>query len=375
MSEKNFKKLKLLFCINSLSAKGGGAEKILSIISKELSDYDKYHISIISFDNPGRKFFYKFSNKIKIYKLGNLEIFKGRFFKNINRIIIMMIYMFKIKPNISFGFMHSNYINLSFASIFSKSKIVACEHIVPQHFTNKRLEFFLIKLSSFFFDKISVVSTQVKKLFPLILQKKMIVLNNFVDLVDKPHTKQNRNRFKRILSVGRLEDQKNFLTLIYAFNVFQQKFNDWKLDIIGDGWQKKNIVKQIKNFKIEKKIRIINFKKNLNQDYLKSSFYVCSSIYESFGLTVAEALLHNLPVIAFKKCTGVNNIIKHQKNGILINAVYYDYQNLALAMIKLASNKKLIKQLSNYNNKKIFEENSKKLVVKKWIRLINTLSK
>lgn len=371
MKKKKNNKIRLLFCINSLSAKGGGAEKILSIISNELSLDEKYEIHILTFDKPYEKLFYNFSKNININKTGNYEFFTNKILKNINRIFILLLFLNKIKPKISFGFMHSNYINLSFASLFSKSKIVACEHIVPEHYENKKLEYKLIFFCSYLFDKITVVSNQVKNLFPKHYKKKMVVVNNFVI----PIKKQEKTNFKKtntIISIGRIEEQKNYLTLIYAFNILQKTFKNWKLKIIGDGSKKKQLLETIKYFKLTNKVQILNYTKNLYPHYKSASLYVCSSIYESFGLTVAEAINFNLPVIGFKSCTGINELISNHKYGILVNTYHYDYKTLGNEMIRIIKfiKKNKIKKPKNNN---LFKKNSKKIVLNQWIKLINNL--
>ena len=366
-------KTKLLFSVNSLSAKGGGAEKILSIVSNELSLHDKYEISVITFDKPNQKLFYDFSSKINIYKLGKHEFFSNKILKNINRTFILMVYLLKLKPNVSFGFMHSNYINLSIASLLSNSKIIACEHIVPEHYKNRIWEYMLIKFTSKIFDKIAVVSNQVKQLFPKDLQKKMIVLNNVVEPIKKHKSPKIRKK-KTILSIGRFEEQKNYLTLIYAFNIFQKKHKKWKLKIIGDGSQKKEILDAIKYFKLEKKVEILNYKKELYYYYKSSSLYVCPSIYESFGLTVAEAISMNLPVIAFKECPGVNELITHKKNGILVDSYYYDFNSLANEMIDLVNDKKLTDRITNNSKIDLLTKNTKPKVLNEWAKLIKNIS-
>jgi hypothetical protein len=143
------KNAKLLFCINSLSNKGGGAEKVLSSVLNYLVNKN-YDVKLITFDNKQEKFFYNFNKKIDTYLLGETILFKNKYLLNLNKIFILIFYLLKLKPNITFGFMHSMYINLTFASFFSKSKIVACDHILPDHFSNKKFEFFLVKLSFFF---------------------------------------------------------------------------------------------------------------------------------------------------------------------------------------------------------------------------------
>ena len=368
MNNKKFKKKTILFSVNSLSAKGGGAEKILSIISNELSKYNNYKISLITFDKPNQKLFYDISSKIEIYKLGNYEIFSNKFLKNINRILILAIWLIKIKPQLSFGFMHSNYINLGIASIISKTKIIACEHIVPQHYENRKWEYNLIIFTSRIFKKITVVSNQAKRLFPNNLQKKMVVINNVVEPIQEYRINKLKKE-KIILSIGRIEEQKNYLTLIYAFNLFQKKYKKWKLKIIGDGTQKKNLIDAINYFKLKDKVIILNYTKDLYKHYKSSSLYVCPSIYESFGLTVAEAISCKIPVVGFKDCPGVNKLINSQ-NGILVEGHYNDYQSLGKEMINLVENDKLLKKIKKSNEEKYFLKNSKSNVLKEWLNLI-----
>ena len=372
MLKRKKKQTKLLFCINSLSTKGGGAEKILSIILKHLEKKD-YQIDLITFDKKKTNFFYKFPKKINIYKLGDLINYNNKYLIHINRIIILFIFLKRLKPSISFGFMHSSYVDLSFASIFSKSKIIACEHIVMDHFKKRKFELFLIYLSSIFINKITVVSSQVKNKFSKFLQKKMISIENFVDkknYLNKPKLK----RKKIILSVGRIADQKNYSTLIKAFHVFNQKKREWKLVIIGEGYDKRNLIKLINDLNLKKNVKFLNFTKKLNKLYKTSSLYVCSSIYESLGLTVAEALINRLPCIGFKNCDGVNKLIKHNKNGILINGDMYDYNKLGQEMINLTKNKNKIKNMINYYDPNFLNKNSDSVVLKKWLKLIKEMT-
>mgnify|MGYP006076386893 CR=1 FL=1 len=364
-------KIKLLFCINSLSEKGGGAEKILSIVLNYLATKN-FDISLITFDKKDSKFFYNFPKSISVYRLGDLLFTKNKYLSNLSKIIIYIIYLLKIKPKISFGFMHSSYVNLAFAAIFSKSKIVACEHILPGHFVDKKIEFFIIKIALIFIDRITVVSNQIKNQFSNFFNTKIEILNNIVDLSDYPK-KNKHKRQKIILSVGRMVMQKNFRTLIKAFHLFYQKNKDWRLIIIGDGEERQSLSNKIKDLNLKKCVKLINYKKNLTTYYQKSSIYACSSIYESFGLTVAEALVQKLPCVAFKKCSGVNKIIKNGKNGFLINGNVNDYIALSLRLHQLANNKKVLKKMQNFYDPNFLIKNTDVYVFKKWLKLINEM--
>ena len=97
--------------------------------------------------------------------------------------------------------------------------------------------------------------------------------------------------------MGRLHEKKNLEFLIHCLNQISNKFTDWELKIIGSG-----------NNKYEKKLHKLNRSKNLifikemfNEDlyheYISSSLFICLSKDENFGMTIAEAMFFETPVI------------------------------------------------------------------------------
>ena len=68
--------------------------------------------------------------------------------------------------------------------------------------------------------------------------------------------------------------------------------------IIGDGPERKNILKKIKRYNLSNEIKLLGFKKN-PKDYFKiSDMTLITSHYEGFGMTVLESLKEKTPVIA-----------------------------------------------------------------------------
>ncbi len=51
--------------------------------------------------------------------------------------------------------------------------------------------------------------------------------------------------------------------------------------------------------------------------YADASVFVAPSLFETFGQSIAEAMLHGTPAVAFK-CGGPEEIIEHEKTGILV---------------------------------------------------------
>lgn len=127
----------------------------------------------------------------------------------------------------------------------------------------------------------------------------------------------NKKRFEdKIVSVGRLEKQKNFKHLIAAFGN-----ENIVLDIYGDGSEKENLI----SFSEEKTLSV-NFHGNIENIKLRETLtqykYFCTStMFEGNPKAILEAMAAGCVVIA-PNVLGVNTIIKNEKNGFL-----YDPKN------------------------------------------------
>jgi len=151
----------------------------------------------------------------------------------------------------------------------------------------------------------------------LVFNKKKIIS------IYNPYLKKNlkiKNNKKRnwILSVGRLTKQKDFNTLINAFSMIHNEIPNFKLLIIGSGEKQNELKKNIINLKLEKKIKIKSWTKNLNQYYSKSKIFILSSIYEGLGNVLIDAANYKLPIIATKCKSGPSEIIDYGKGGYLV---------------------------------------------------------
>lgn len=114
-----------------------------------------------------------------------------------------------------------------------------------------------------------------------------------------------------IISVGRLEDQKNYSFLINSFSN-----SDFKIDIIGDGSEKESLMQLAnhKNANINFIGRISN--SDLQIKLTEYKYFVTSTRYEGNPKSILEAMSAGCIVIA-PNVPGVNEIIENDVNGIL----------------------------------------------------------
>lgn len=104
---------------------------------------------------------------------------------------------------------------------------------------------------------------------------------------------------KTFLAVGRFSHQhKGFDLLIEAFNLFAQKNQEWKLDIVGEGVEENLYRKLIKRFSLEDRVTIHPFTNHVQAYYSNAQVYVLSSRWEGFGLVLVEAMAHGLPIVS-----------------------------------------------------------------------------
>lgn len=174
---------------------------------------------------------------------------------------------------------------------------------------------------------------------------------------------------KKMISVGRLEPEKGFSDLIDVFYLFQKEEPDWTLDIIGDGFQRENIEKQIHDYHLEDKI-VLHGMQNAEYvaKYLKdASIYVLPSFSESFGIVILEAYSYALPVVAFDSASGARALIQNGKTGFLISN--RDKEEMKKSLLQLSHSKELRTKLGK-NGKEEAKHYLEPNIKTKWIHLI-----
>lgn len=145
-----------------------------------------------------------------------------------------------------------------------------------------------------------------------------------IDVVDntfwKPKTwNKNTCDKKYFLSVGRLLERKNFITLLKAYKQYKIQCNDsaWNLIIVGDGPKRESLVEYIRLNKLERSVILLPFlqQKDLIPFYQNASALVLTSIQETWGLVINEAMASGLPIIVSDKCGAASTLVEKGRNG------------------------------------------------------------
>ena len=194
-------------------------------------------------------------------------------------------------------------------------------------------------------DALVLVSDSLRKFYKKQLANtkcKCFYVPNILDTVPERLSKLNE---KRLISVGRLSREKAYEDLLDVFQVIHTQEPSWRLDIIGDGAQKNLLGDRIFAEGWTDCVKLHGFqdKTYINNLLSKSSIYLMSSITESFGIVLIEAMSHGLPCVAFDSAEGATELIEDGKNGFLIS--YRNKEEYAKKVIELIQNKKERTQL------------------------------
>jgi glycosyltransferase involved in cell wall biosynthesis len=157
-------------------------------------------------------------------------------------------------------------------------------------------------------------------------EKKIMVIYNPIDIEEiQNYSKQkvdhkwlDNSRYKTIITVGRLEIQKNQAMLIRAFKQVYQKLPETRLIILGEGNQRRNLIKLIKDLEIESRVQLLGQQNNPFKFVTMADLFVLSSDYEGFGNVIIEAMACGCPVVSTNCKSGPNEIITNEENGILV---------------------------------------------------------
>lgn len=120
------------------------------------------------------------------------------------------------------------------------------------------------------------------------------------------------------LAVGRLTYAKGFDILLRAWANVHARFPDWRLDIVGDGELRDELVALRDSLGLAQCVRFLPGRVDLASVYREASLFCLPSRYEGFGLVLLEAMAFGLPVVATDCETGPRELLEGQDVAILV---------------------------------------------------------
>ena len=153
-----------------------------------------------------------------------------------------------------------------------------------------------------------------------------------------------KSKFFRVLTIGELSYNKGQAILLRAF-ALAFRDSDAQLRLCGEGRIKADLLSLADRLGIRQQVVFLNWLegKDILDEIARCDVYVQPSLYETFGVTLIEAMSQGKPVIA-SRCGGPESFV-NKMNGILV--AKGDHEALKHALITVKN------QISEYDGDKI----------------------
>ncbi len=355
--------MKILFIIsNGLS--GGGAERVATMLcSKWVEEHDVFIYSTCSITNDAH---FDISDKIRLSGFNNNK-HRGAYtkIKEIRNIIK------KNKIDICLGFTINSDMLICAASIGLRVKKIFGERNSPADYPkDKKLRLF----RNFVFksaDGVVVQTEDIKNWFIKKIQKKMVVIPNPCVESNFVTRKRNDDIF-RIISIGRLDEQKNYQTALLIFKKFNELYPNSKYDIYGKGALESSLKEFINDHDINN-VYIHTFNHNAKDELCASDVLLFTSLYEGMPNVLIEAIMSELPIVTSNFNGGAASyLVNNDYNGIVYGKPN-DINSGLIALKKVYNNLKIYKDNCVIFKKDFYKDNNLDDIANKWILLFDNL--
>lgn len=312
MIKMNKKRTKVCFFIGSFQA--GGAENLL-LQTLRCLDLERFspHVAVFSKKGTLLPEFLKLDIPISEFPKKNLVSLMISFFK--------FICFLKIKKiNVIHIHLVGCYVFAVFGSLLAgiKTRIIHWHNIYEPSRTKSWKVYLGSKLASRIVGVSKTVNRNNCRLYR-ISDSKVSLIYNAIDTHDIDNLKENKKLTEICIgSVGKLENQKGFDTLLRAFAIVNKVFPEACLEIIGQGPLQENLKELASELRIRHKVKFLGLLSNQDVLYRIGSWnvFVSTSLWEGLSIVLIEAM-------AMKKAIVATNIesnaeaVKDEVTGLL----------------------------------------------------------
>jgi len=370
----------------------GGVERVLSLKLNYLAREVGYEVILVTMNQKGRESFYELDEKVKRYDIGlNFEDSVGNIFSETFLYFRRnLLYRRGWKHIVEIVQKESPDVCVSLGGIemkyFSKRDF-ECKTVYEHHFTQNYIYYLQRSLHGRIIGGIigKILTKQVisrsksfNRVVVLTKEDKQIweKTNDSISQIYNPLSFESGEvsslESKNLITVGRLSAQKNYESLIKAWQIVQSKHPDWTMNVWGGGELKERLQGLIQKYEVQKTFLLRGVTKNIRKEYLRSSAYVMSSLYEGFPMVLLEAASSGLPLISYACQCGPREIIEEGKNGFLVPV--NDEIGLAVAICKIIEDYELRKEMGRQSKVKSYDFSAAK-ILPQWPRFFEMLVK
>lgn len=351
----------------------GGQEVVTSVLAKSFNDNNN-NVYIACFNQPNKLMVERICKKVKIYNLDGFKYSESNVAKLrdilISERIDIVINQWGL-PFIGAKVLDKarKGLNVKVIAIYhndpgSNARIKDVEIELSQTHNRLKRQLLMMKKNLFYFitsrsmryvykhsDVYQVLSpsfverfkdfTGIKNPQKLMVQTNPVTIETG-DFVFKPNRKE-----KEIIYVGRIDyNQKRVYRVIDTWALLEDRYPDWKLTIVGDGVERKNLENKAEALGI-KHISFEGFQSPIEY-YKRARILMLTSEYEGFPLVLAECMSFGVVPAVYGSYSAVYDIVKDGVNGIVFpyNKEGFSAEDAAKRMERIMTDETIYKNMA-----------------------------
>lgn len=352
--------MKFIFMLPNMGA--GGAERVVSILSRALVENGVTADIVMLLSTDVR---YELHEKVGLIPMNTGSL------STMERIKRLRQYFVEQKRQygqvVAVPFQHNCLKYALMAAVGLGVRVVACERNDPNQKGRSLKARLAANIPYLLADRCVFQTPDARDYYVKAVRKKGKVIENPLVLSDD--LKWRGHDSNRIVSVGRLDPQKNQKMLIDAFSAFHQKHPDYVLDIYGEGALKPELQAQIEGLGLQESVFLRGYASDIHERLTDARMFVLSSDYEGMSNALMEALAIGVPVVTTDHpIGGARMLIENGVNGLMTPVG--DSAALSHAMDRLISQPEFAEALGS-NGVEIRKRLDVNRIMEQWLLLFD----
>lgn len=285
----------------------GGAEGVIATVANGLAQRGwKVHIISILFD----RWDYELDPSISCIDISNEK--RNQMLDTPRLVMTLRRRIKRIKPEAVLSFMVAVNIVTWLATRGLNVKFIPSERNDPDRGRSNLIKKLQVKAYGAA-DTTVFQTTRAKEYFSEAIQNRSVIIPN--PLREMPEAVYGTS--KRIVTAGRLSEQKNHKLLIDAFKRVHKDHPEFSVDIYGEGSMKDELQAYIDEKGLNNSVHLCGKVDNVPERIRNAYMFVLPSDYEGLSNALLEAMGIGLPCIT-TNCAGSDDAIRDGANGLIV---------------------------------------------------------
>ena len=324
----------------------GGAERVLTSLANRWRR-DGHTVTMVTLGDDGEQPYFPLEPEVSLSPLGVARpsrSFLESIATNLACVQALRAAIRRSRPDVVVSFLTRINVLVLLATLGRSVPVIVSERSHPVLEPLPRVWRWLRKRLYPRADAVVVQTRRTAEWFPPRLQSRITVIPNAAPFTGVPRPRGAGCADRGIvLGVGRLEHQKGFDLLVRAFAEATRGHRGWELVIAGDGSQRAALAALAASCGVADRVRLIGRQAEIQRLYTEADVFALPSRWEGFPNALLEAMAAGLPVVAADCQTGPREIVRDERDGLLVRTEDVDVLTHALA--RLIDDRDLRRQL------------------------------